>query len=193
MVTFSQSSLMRYILQTMCILALARQTTFAGEGEPPTPPVPSSIDAVRTTDAISIDGDLSEPIWQRAGLTTFYQRVPDEGKPATERTELWFAYDDAALYVAARMYDDAPDSIVARLVRRDAQINTDDIGVYLDPYHDRRSGVYFGINAAGTLYDGVLYNDDWDDNTWDGVWEGKARIDSNRNLVSGCEALCPPS
>ena len=51
--------------------------------------------------------------------------------------------------------------------------------LYVDPYHDRRSGFFFGINAAGTLYDGVLYNDDWDDNSWDGVWEGKAQIDEH--------------
>lgn len=75
------------------------------------------------------------------------------------------------------MYDSAPDSIVARLVRRDAFVNSDDIAVYLDPYHDRRSGFFFSINAAGTLSDGVLYNDDWDDNTWDGVWEGRVTID----------------
>jgi hypothetical protein len=76
------------------------------------------------------------------------------------------------------MFDSAPDSIIARLVRRDGQVNTDDIAVYLDPYHDRRTGFYFGLNAAGTHYDGVLYNDEWDDNTWDGVWEGRVHVDN---------------
>jgi hypothetical protein len=33
------------------------------------------------------------------------------------------------------------------------------------------------VNAAGTLYDGVLYNDEWDDDSWDGVWEAKVKID----------------
>ena len=166
---------MRNGLCVVSVVSMICRMSFAGE--PEVPPAPPSIEAIRTTDAISIDGDLTEPIWRRPGMSTFYQREPDEGKPATERTEIWFAYDDAALYVAARMYDNAPDSIVARLVRRDAQVNTDDIAVFIDPYHDRRSGFYFGINAAGTLYDAVLYNDDWDDNTWDGVWEGKATID----------------
>jgi hypothetical protein len=50
--------------------------------------------------------------------------------------------------------------------------------VFIDPYHDKRSGFYFGINAAGTLYDGTLFNDDWDDDSWDGVWEGKVSRDS---------------
>ena len=71
------------------------------------------------------------------------------------------AYDDDALYVGARLYDNAPDSILARLARRDAA-RARTFSVYLDPYHDRRSGYYFVVNAAGTLYDGTLYNDDWD-------------------------------
>src|SRR5690606_35359284 len=37
---------------------------------------------------------------------------------------------------------------------------------------------YFGVNAAGALYDGVLYNDGWDDSSWDGVWSGHAARDA---------------
>ncbi len=48
----------------------------------------TSMYAARTTDVITIDGDLSESVWQRAGFTTFLQKEPEEGKPATERTEL---------------------------------------------------------------------------------------------------------
>jgi len=160
---------------SMTTLMLACQIAFSGE--PEFTRAPTSIEAVRAANMITIDGALSESVWHRQGVTTFYQREPDEGKHATERTEVWLAYDNDALYVAARMYDRAPDSIVARLVRRDGEMNTDLIAVFVDPYHDRRSGFYFGVNAAGTLYDGVYYNDDWSDNTWDGVWVGKARID----------------
>src|SRR5690606_4714573 len=46
------------------------------------------------------------------------------------------------------------------------------------PYHDRRSGYYFGVNAAGTLFDGTLFNDGNDDDTWDGVWTGRVAHDA---------------
>jgi len=134
--------------------------------------------AIRLTEPVTVDGILSEGVWQSPGaITTFYQRDPNEGKPASERTEVWVAYDDEAIYVGARMYDSAPDSIIARLGRRDSRNNSDELDVYIDPYHDRQSGFYFGVNAAGTLLDGVLYNDEWNDDTWDGVWEGQAHID----------------
>src|SRR5947207_10824788 len=91
---------------------------------------------------------------------------------------VYITYDDAALYIGARLYDAHPDSIVARLARRDQGTNSDRFQVFIDSYHDKRSGFYFGINAAGTLYDGTLFNDDWDDDTWDGVWEGKVTRDA---------------
>ncbi len=87
------------------------------------------------------------------------------------------AYDDQAVYVGARMYDSDPKAIVARLGRRDAELNSDAFTFYVDPYHDRHSGFFFTLTAAGTFSDGVLNNDNWRDNSWDGVWEGKVKID----------------
>ena len=140
---------------------------------------PQLVRAVRTAYSITIDGTLSDPLWQTAErVTGFLQRDPNEGTAPSESTVVYVAYDDAALYIAARMYDAHPDSIIGRLGRRDAVTNSDRLTVFIDPYHDRRSGYYFAVDAAGTLSDGTLYNDDWDDNTWDGVWEGKAARDS---------------
>ena len=128
---------------------------------------------------MSIDGLLSEPLWQTADrVVGFTQRDPNQGAAATESTVVYIAYDDGALYIGARLYDAHPDSLVSRLARRDQGTNSDRFQVYIDSYHDKRSGFYFGINAAGTLYDGTLYNDDWDDDTWDGVWEGKVTRDA---------------
>ena len=135
--------------------------------------------AVRTTQPITIDGRLDDPIWQTAQrVSGFKQRDPNEGAEPSESTVVWVAYDDAGLYVGARMYDRHPDSVVARLSRRDVDATSDRFNVFVDPYHDRRSGFYFGISAAGTLFDGTLLNDDWNDDSWDGVWEGKVGRDS---------------
>jgi len=144
------------------------------QGTPPN----ITIRADRLKEPISIDGVLSEQVWQRPGFTTFTQKLPNEGTPPSQKTEVWLAYDDAALYVAARMYDSAPDSIIRILGRRDADATADWFIFDIDPYHDRRSGFFFALSAAGTLRDGTLYNDEWNDNSWDGVWEGRTHIDS---------------
>src|SRR5690242_6325423 len=152
------------------------------DSPPPPPMAPSQLRAVRLGggQAVSIDGNLNEALWQTAErITGFTQRDPNQGAAASESTVVYIAYDDAALYIGARLYDAHPDSIVARLARRDQGTNSDRFQVFIDSYHDKRSGYYFGINAAGTLYDGTLFNDDWDDDTWDGVWEGKVTRDAS--------------
>jgi Domain of unknown function (DUF5916) len=151
-----------------------------GQGDSvPKPPASLTVQTVRLQGGFTLDGILSEPGWATAKpVSDFTQREPDEGATATERTEVRILYDDDALYVGARLYDSRPDSIRAQLARRDRITSSDRFIVFLDCYHDRRTGFFFGINAAGTLYDGTLYNDDWDSDTWDGVWEGKAMRDS---------------
>jgi len=143
-------------------------------GRPPLPPVR----ATRLTEPIQIDGVLSEAVWKTGeAVTDFKQRDPVEGAPPSQRTEVRLAYDDNALYVGARMYDTAPESLYVRLTRRDVSIPSDRFSIYLDPYFDRRSGYYFLVNVAGTLFDGTVYNDGWEDGSWDGVWQAKTRVD----------------
>ena len=148
-----------------------------GYGNPPE--FLKQLSAVRSKEPIQIDGVLSETVWQRAGTTAFFQQEPNQGQPVSELTEVWVAYDDEALYIAARMHDAHPDSIITRLARRDNDVSSDEFAVGIDSYHDKRNAFYFIVSAAGVLRDGILYNDDWSDGSWDGVWEAKPLITSD--------------
>lgn len=141
-------------------------------------PNPAPALATRLHGTITIDGILSEPAWRRAKrINDFTQATPDEGAKPTERTVVRILYDNNAIYIGARMYDNHPDSIIALLGRRDAPLKADKFIVYFDPFNDGQTGYYFGVNAGGTLYDGTMYNDVRKDNSWDGVWIGKAHRD----------------
>ena len=136
-------------------------------------------EAVRTGSPIRCDGFLDEPSWQTAPvIDSFTQRFPDEGLPATQRTEVRFLYDDEALYMGAVCFDEQPDRIVTRLGRRDQWIikETDWIHLTLDSNHDRQTAYSFFITAGGTVIDGVYFNDDWETYTWDGVFESQTRV-----------------
>ena len=142
----------------------------------------SKIVAVRSNDKIVVDGKLNEKIWQRPGYSTLIQQDPDQGIPPSQNTEFWVAYDDEAIYFAAEFSDDQPDSIMARLVRRDFIWGdpSDGCVLYLDSYRDKRSGYFFYVSAAGTHADGLIENDvkQPNDLTWDAVWEGVPLINS---------------
>jgi hypothetical protein len=158
----------------------------AAQSGPPAQPHSSSgadprtvrtISAVRANGPIVIDGVLSEAVWQTLGAGGFTQRDPDDGQPASEPTTVWVAFDRDNLYVAARLADSEPSKIVGRLGRRDEEVESDWFDFGIDPYHDRRSGYYFGINPSGSIQDGTISNDEQTDATWDGVWESAARVD----------------
>lgn len=76
--------------------------------------------AVRTDHEIHIDGRLDEAEWAGARFVSdFLQKEPDEGAPATQKTEVAFVYDDDALYVGARMFADDVRAIQNVMTRRD--------------------------------------------------------------------------
>jgi hypothetical protein len=164
---------------------LQAQTT-AARAAPDAPPVTGAETTRRALEALRIvgtrpviDGLLDDDIWTAASFgTDFVQLQPTPGAPATERTEVRVAYDEAALYIAARMYDAQPDSIVAQLARRDQVVYSDWIFVAVDSYFDRRTAFVFAVNPRGVKADLMLFDDTRQDESWDAVWDATARIDS---------------
>jgi hypothetical protein len=142
--------------------------------------IKSIIKISRITEEVNIDGVLAEEFYKTAiPITSFIQKEPEEGKPVSEKTEAFIGYNDEAIFVGVNCLDSKPDSIIARLSRRDNIGGSDVFYLALDPYYDKRSGFFFGISAAGTKIDGTISNDSWDDDSWDGVWIGKANINSS--------------
>ena len=131
-----------------------------------------------------LDGRLDDPVWQTAAAATgLRQSQPlhtgdSLGLPATQRTEVRFAYDDAALYVGARMYDDSGAAGVrTRLARRDADISSDYLQVIFDTYHDHIGRLFFWVNPSGVKQDANGLGGGGDP-SWDPVWEVQTKIDS---------------
>ncbi len=148
--------------------------------------------AVRTDEPPNIDGVLDEPIWQEIEpVTDFRQRVPVDGAPSSERTELRVAFDDDNLYFAAVLHDSDPSGIRRSILHREGRIDQDDnIRIGLDTYHDRRNAYIFEINPFGTQGDALIADEsmtlaDWN---WEGVYESQARITEDGWVV---EAAVP--
>ena len=127
--------------------------------------------ALRAETPPRLDGVLDEEIWLRAPVHEgFTQSDPDNGEPASVRTTFQVAYDDDALYIAGVCYDD-PDSVSARLARRDEWRERDFFEVSLDPHHDHQTGVWFTVGPSGWISDGILFDDEEYDEGWDSVAE----------------------
>lgn len=168
---------------------VAAQVTEASEASPitiegpPPPTAPSVINrddqgratlrAVRTAAPLSIDGELDEPFYtDTAPISDFVQNLPNEGEAPTERTEAWIGFDDANVYVSARVWDSAPESAwVANEMRRDSPSieANDQFGVFLDTYYDRRNSVGFFVNPLGGFSDQQITNENDLNNDWNPI------------------------
>ncbi len=136
-----------------------------------------TVHSYKLKEPLNIDGILDEPLYNNPPITDFTQKDPNEGEPITEATEMWIAYDESNIYFCGRFYDSQPDSIDVTLMRRDKITESDWLWIYMDPYNDERTGNFFAVNPGGSICDGTLYNDGWMDDSWDGIWEVKSRID----------------
>jgi hypothetical protein len=147
------------------------------------------MDAYALQTAPVVDGDvLADPAW--SGVTPasgFWQVQPEEGRPASQRTEVYVGFSGPNLYIGVVAYDDDPDGIVVNDSRRDTSLDDSDAFlVIIDGLLDRQNGFVFGTNAAGIEYDGQVIKDGAGDGqrfgqaginlSWDTTWQVRARI-----------------
>ncbi len=138
-----------------------------------------SLEAVRVVgEAPEVDGRLDEAVWHSAPAATEFRMFdPRHGAEATERTEVRILFDDHTIYVGARMFDSAPDSVIGRLFRRDDAGYSDWFLVGFDSYFNRQTAFVFGVNPRGVQQDFLLFNDIQQDDDWDAVWKAAAAVD----------------
>lgn len=158
-------------------LASALPAAAAAHGDP-------VVRAARARGPVAVDGHLDENAWAAAAVAPgFLQRDPVEGAPATEPTELKILFDDDALYVGARLRDAEPERIVRQLSRRDTVVEADTFSLFLDPHHDHLTGVEFQVAASGVQRDAVVYDDNFESDSWDAVWDSAVTRDAGGWVV----------
>jgi hypothetical protein len=126
-----------------------------------------------------LDGKLDDAAWANAqAIDSFLEYDPNPGVESRFKTDVRVVHDDKYLYIMARMYDPAPDSIVSLLSRRDVRTQSDQLKIMIDSYHDRRTGYEFCVNPAGVKRDFYVSNDNNEDPSWDAVWDVATAVDS---------------
>lgn len=132
----------------------------------------------RATDAIKIDGNLSEASWKNADIAgDFWMSFPTDEERANPKTEVRVTYNDQYLYVSATCYDDK--DYVIQTLKRDVDFwSGDGFAFVVDPVNQRTNGFLFGVSPLGVQMEGLIsgstgtrgsrgrgMNDSWD-NKW---------------------------
>ncbi len=171
-------------------VSAAATTGFAAGGSAiigaPPPPIPpatinreasgrATLRAVRLDGPLRVDGVLDEGVYETTPpFGGFLQQLPVQGAPATEQTEAWILYDDNNVYVAARLWDSAPESRwVANEMQRDSfqLIQNEYFSAAFDTFYDRRNGLAFMINPLGGFFDFQITDEGNPNSDWNPVWD----------------------
>ncbi|HXH99231.1 MAG TPA: DUF5916 domain-containing protein [Sphingobacteriaceae bacterium] len=143
--------------------------------------VPKNLKAVRTDKSIKVDGLFDDEGWKAAAIGTDFieaKPVPGRKERSGQSTEVRILYDDAAIYIAARMNDVYPDSIAKQVVPRDQGGNADYFGIFFDTYLDKINATGFFVTAAGSQFD-AKYSQNGEDENWNAVWFSAVKIDKS--------------
>jgi hypothetical protein len=131
---------------------------------------------------ISIDGKLDENAWENAAIASdFITLEPDNGKPVPEgkKTEVKILYDNDAIYIGAKMFDDEPDKILKEISQRDNFGTADLFGVFINGFNDGQQDFMFYVSAADVQGDCIMTDATGEDYSWDAVWISKAVLNEN--------------
>ena len=138
--------------------------------------------AVPAGGAITLDGVLDERVWTSSEPSSgFVQSEPLTGQPATEQTDVWVAFDDDNLYVAAHMHDRDAQHLIVNDIKKDfKEEDQDTFELLLDTFGDRRNGYVFSTNVEGARHDRQVSLEGREINqSWDAVWEVRTKRAAN--------------
>lgn len=142
---------------------------------------PKQLKAKYTTEAINLDGDLNDAIWQTAEKTTaFWQYFPTDSIKAKYQTTVQIAYNETTLYVAIKA-EAVDNNFVVTSLRRDfSGVRNDNVTVMFDTFNDGTNAFGFGITPFGVrreflVSSGGSSRDNYNF-AWDIKWKGESKI-----------------
>jgi 3',5'-cyclic AMP phosphodiesterase CpdA len=134
--------------------------------------------APRVTDPLTIDGQLSEDVWNRPTTEGF---APDGSPAQGEPASFYFAWDDSSLYLAVVCAEDSLESLAAAVSEHDGPIYAEDcVGYFLQPETADGPAYQVYFNPLGVAFDQRITVENGEGVAADRDWNGTYRVGSSR-------------
>lgn len=134
---------------------------------------PTQATAVHAASAPAIDGVLDDAVWSAATPMTLLDSL--EGEPVAPASTLQLAWDDAALYAAAR-FDD--DDVWSEYEAHDDKLwEQEAFELFLLGRGDRRRYLELQVSPRGVTFDAKFERYRRGDEAWDGQWQAAVKVD----------------
>lgn len=113
-------------------------------------------------------------------IESFIQRLPDDGEPASQRTEVYLGYDSTELHAIFLAFDDEPGLIRANISSRENFEGDDSVELIIDTFNAQRAAFAFRTNPVGIQWDarwteGASRRGGFD-TTLEAVWDSEGQL-----------------
>jgi hypothetical protein len=103
---------------------------------------------------------------------------PEEGADPAGQTIVKVLVNESDIVVGVRCFDDDPSGIVSYSKARDSELDEEDhVMIVFDTFQDGRSGYAFGVNPAGSRFDGLIVGRAEINSNWDALWDARTAVD----------------
>lgn len=134
-----------------------------------------------TDSNITPDGNLEEPVWERAeSAHEFWEYFPLDSIQARQQSDIKMFYDDKNLYVGITIDTEGKNYVIPSLKRDFLAGGNDNISVIFDTFNDGQNAFLFGTNPYGVLREALISGGSSRQigftTSWDVKWKGDAKI-----------------
>jgi len=116
-----------------------------------------TVEALRTSTPIAIDGALSESTWAEGDWCSGFTLLDNPTKAPAAQTRFKVHFDQANLYFGVQLDEPNVANLRSEVTERDGKVYHDDcVEVMVDPSGERIEYYHFVVNPRGTVYDAQL-------------------------------------
>lgn len=120
-------------------------------------------------------------------VENFIQREPYDGRPATQRTEVYIGYDQRRLYAVFLAFDSDPGLIRANMSPRENIGGDDTVEMTFDAFNDQRAALTFRSTPLGVQWDARWTEGSSRragfDTTFEAVWDSEGQLTDQGYMV----------
>ena len=121
-------------------------------------------------------------------VENFIQRLPNDGEPASQRTEVYIGYTANEIHAVFLAFDDEPELIRANMSAREAVDEDDTVGLLFDTFNDQRTGFGFRTTPLGIQWDARWTEGSSRragfDTTLEAVWDSDGQVTDQGYMAS---------
>lgn len=174
--------------QLLCVMStivtlLFSNLSFAADGQLTIPRIQSE-PTLADFSGMKANTELARSMTQVQGFT---QRNPDDGDPASQRTEVYMAYDQERLYAIYLAFDTDPNAIRATMSSRENFGGDDYVELTIDTFNSQRTAFSFRTTPYGIQWDarwteGSSFRGGFD-TTLQAVWDSDGELTDQGYMV----------